>query len=87
MNKERNFDWKRLRKAVGYTTLIMALGNTPQFIQTVRTPLDELRPTLREQLDYKRSQLRDMSGGGIWINFRVAGMSAGYIVRKYLLSN
>lgn len=76
---------RRTRQAIVLLALIYGLGNTPQFMETASTPRNKLRNTLQEQLVYERSQLRDISRGAVWANFRIAGISAGYLVRKYIL--
>ncbi|MBI4174492.1 MAG: hypothetical protein HY517_02505 [Candidatus Aenigmarchaeota archaeon] len=72
----------RLGKRLAVIASFYALANSPEAVRTYNLPMAEVRPTLSEHLQHEASQLFDISGGAVYVNFRLGGISAGYAARK-----
>jgi len=71
-------------KTIAAISAFYLIANMPAFISTYIAPQDEIKSTLAEQIKFEMDSLKDISGGAVYVNFRLLGSSTGYIVRKLL---
>lgn len=71
-----------LKKILKTYAICFAIANIPQFMVTYTTPKEELKQSISEHLSSEMNELRDMSGGFTYANFRLLGSTTGYFAKR-----